>query len=143
MPFFNDMGKRPNEKYSIDRKNNNMGYFKDNCKWGTAKAQANNKCTNHSITINGTTKTIAQWSRFVGLNRSTIFDRIQSGWVPTKAIFQPKHNNSKLITIDDVTKTAVQWSKITGIRPRVVYKRLNRGWSPQKAVFTPVKHKNP
>jgi len=41
--FLEDMCKRPGKEYSIDRINNELGYFKENCKWSTAKQQSNNK----------------------------------------------------------------------------------------------------
>lgn len=36
------MGERPIGK-TLDRKNNNDNYHKENCKWSTPKEQANNK----------------------------------------------------------------------------------------------------
>jgi hypothetical protein len=40
--FFADMGERP-EGCSIDRRNNNLGYFKENCRWATSTVQSRNQ----------------------------------------------------------------------------------------------------
>ena len=40
--FLEDMGERPEGK-TIDRKNNDKGYYPENCKWATKKEQEGNK----------------------------------------------------------------------------------------------------
>lgn len=40
--FFTDMGERP-ENLTIERLDNNLGYYKQNCKWGTRMEQARNQ----------------------------------------------------------------------------------------------------
>ena len=40
--FFEDMGERP-DGLTIERKNNNLGYFKENCKWATKIEQSRNQ----------------------------------------------------------------------------------------------------
>jgi hypothetical protein len=49
--FLEDMGERPSGR-SLERKNNNLGYSKENCKWGTADEQNRNK-GNTKLTFEG------------------------------------------------------------------------------------------
>lgn len=41
--FYEDMGDRPFPEAQIDREENDKGYYKDNCRWVTAKVNANNR----------------------------------------------------------------------------------------------------
>ena len=80
------MGDRPSKKHSIDRVDNNKGYYKGNCVWATAKTQARNTRANRLITYNGITQTLIAWSDQTGLNPDTIAARLKRGWGEENAL---------------------------------------------------------
>lgn len=41
--FLEDMGPKPGKNYTIDRINNDLGYYKENCRWATKEEQAQNQ----------------------------------------------------------------------------------------------------
>lgn len=82
------------ESKSIDRIDNNAGYFPTNCRWVDAVTQANNKSNNRAVTANGTTKTIAEWSRETGISQALIRARIERlGWSEQAAVTVPPQTN--------------------------------------------------
>jgi len=48
LAFWEDMGPKPSPKHSIDRIDNNKGYYKANCRWATQKEQMRNTRTWHA-----------------------------------------------------------------------------------------------
>lgn len=65
---------------TIDRIDNNGQYSPSNCRWVTMKEQSNNKRNNVYITLNGKTKTLAQWCDEYGAEYSRTRYRITHGW---------------------------------------------------------------
>ena len=64
---------------TIDRIDNERGYYPDNCVWSTAKEQANNRSTNLIIEHKGTQRNLTQWAEFYGLKPGTVFSRYYRG----------------------------------------------------------------
>lgn len=88
--FLSDMGERP-EGTTLDRIDNDKGYFKENCRWATCKQQQSNRRNCLQITYNGVTQTAADWAYQMGLTKSAIWMRITKyGWSVEKALTTPK-----------------------------------------------------
>lgn len=73
--FLADMGLKP-EGYSLERIDNDLGYFKENCKWATPKEQAHNRRTNVWITHDGDCLTVSQWAEAMGITHSALTKRL-------------------------------------------------------------------
>jgi hypothetical protein len=91
--FLRDMGRRPSKHLSIDRVDNAKGYLcpaclppRGNCHWATEKEQQNNTRKNRRLTLDGETKTLAQWAESAGLSRTTLTERLRHGWSLRDAI---------------------------------------------------------
>jgi len=84
--FYRDMGERP-KGMSLDRKDNNGNYCKDNCRWATRSEQNNNRRNNVSITVGNITKTVAEWSKATGICESTIRYKMKAGYPMDDVLF--------------------------------------------------------
>lgn len=92
------VGERPSPMLSVDRIQNDLGYFCGSCaecltnsypmnlRWATTGEQQNNTRRNRLVTFNGETKTLTAWTKQTGLSISGCRWRVEHGI----DLFKPK-----------------------------------------------------
>lgn len=84
--FYKDMGNCP-EGFSIERVENNKGYFKENCIWASSKTQAMNRRSNFIVKYKEIEKPLKQWCEDLELDYAKVFARIRKlNWTIEKAL---------------------------------------------------------
>lgn len=79
---------------TIDRIDNNKGYYPENCRWVTYMEQAKNRRSSYKtkyIVHNGQTKTIPEWAKEYNMSRILLYVRLMRGWDFERATSEPVH----------------------------------------------------
>jgi hypothetical protein len=76
--FLSDMESTWKPGLSINRKDNDGPYCKENCTWATRKEQSNNRSNCVMLTHNGKTLNLTQWGELLGIGSSTLYARYRS-----------------------------------------------------------------
>lgn len=169
--FYADMGPRPppmevNGKllqYSIDRKDNSKGYYKENCRWALPTDQCNNRRSNRMVEYKGMFLTVTELARIAGVEVGTLFKRLRMGYTPEEAAinntsYWVEHHRlkdgpivpvtgsaaisggyRKQYTLNGRTQTLSAWAKELGADPSTLNFRLRKGWSLEQALSVPPK----
>lgn len=113
---------------SIDRINVNGNYEPVNCKWSTNIEQARNKRNSRIITINGDSKTVAEFAEISGLPYKTLQRRIYTGCKEENLLapigYQYQDN---LIEINGERKTMNAWANESDLPFSTIKRRYKRG----------------
>lgn len=148
--FFVDVGRRPERRMSLDRIDNNGGYWcgtvacpecgpigrQPNWRWATHIQQMNNTSRNRFLTVDGKRQTVAQWAAELGVAYTLLSSRVQDGWSDEDVVKTPTGPSGprQELTHDNVTRSLKEWAKITGISYYTLRFRLRAGW-PSHAVL--------
>lgn len=92
--FVEDMGSKPTNKHTLDRIDNKLGYFKQNCRWATMKEQNRNHSKNVIIEYKGISKCIAEWAEVIGIKAYILRSRLKYGW-SINDVFEKEPNRNK------------------------------------------------
>ncbi len=137
------IGLKPSSEHSIERPNNDLGYFCGQCpncaenkwpknlKWATRLEQNRNQRDLRYITIGEETRCLAEWAEAFKIGRSTVNARVMRGESDPLLLFRKPHTSLE-VTIGGSTKTISEWSSMVGIDQSSFRKRLRKGWDDKK-----------
>lgn len=84
--FLTDMGIKPTG-LTLERKNVNKGYSKENCKWATIKEQRRNTTLTTWLMVDGKRMNLQDAAEYLGIKHNTLWNRLKrSGWTPERAV---------------------------------------------------------
>lgn len=98
--FLEDMGEKPNN-LSLDRIDNNKGYYKENCRWTTQKEQMKNTRANVHIFFKGNDYILNDLSKKIGISPEAIKRRYARGKQVNERIENPKWHQKNDIDITE------------------------------------------
>lgn len=92
--FLSDMGLKPTARHSLNRIDNNQGYFPANCNWATRGEQDRNKTTNVFIEFNGRHYCQKDFAEIFGVTDATIIAKFHQGMSVAEIVdyYEAKHN---------------------------------------------------
>jgi hypothetical protein len=87
--FLADMGPRPSQSHSLDRRNNNGPYDPENCRWATRQEQIRNRRNSVFVTYKGERMTLQEASAASGIKVATLYGRLRAGWDESRLFHHP------------------------------------------------------
>lgn len=90
--FVRDMGLRPSKAHSLDRRNNDLGYSKSNCRWADRFEQQNNRRKTRWVVYRGERMPLADAARLAGrgVYSRLAAARVNVGWPTERAVETPR-----------------------------------------------------
>lgn len=138
--FFSDMGLRPSKRHSLDRKDNDKGYYAENCRWALPVEQSANRDITRKVLLNGEMVPVSILEKKAGLAKGVLSYRLDAGWSLDRALSEPGLiKKPKHSVFGEMLSTKEICDKF-GVERQSFNMRLRQGWHPEEAVNHYRKH---
>ena len=85
------MGPRPTPEHTLERKDNDQGYSKDNCTWATRKEQARNQSTTLRYEYKGQLLSLREITELEGVSFDMVYQRMRNMGMTLEEALNPVH----------------------------------------------------
>jgi hypothetical protein len=93
--FMLDMGRKPDPKFTIERRDVNGNYEPGNCCWIARKDQGRNRRNSVFVVYQGKRMLLLDLVEELGLSRGVVYARLKAGWTLAQAIALPVKSYQK------------------------------------------------
>lgn len=135
--FVADMGQPP-PGTQLDRRDNELGYSPENCRWVTRAVNNRNRRNNRHVTIEGETKVVTDWCVHFGISHQTVCGRVAKGEDHVSALTRPvvkgQRSDNRFIAAFGRQQTLSAWAHEYGVDRKVIAYRIKQGWTPENAI---------
>ena len=150
--FVSEVGERPNRFLSLDRKDNEKPYSKENVRWATRKEQADNRKTGVKIVYQGVDYSLESLSKLSGVAYETLNYRRKQGWpieelvklTPSEEFLKTRKEYGKsrqkdiqgiFVELYGKRLTLKDWAKTLGVNYSTLKSRISRGQDGKKVLL--------
>lgn len=134
--FVSDMGFRP-EGTTLDRIDNDRGYFPDNCRWATHKQQSRNRSNTVFVEYKGAEFPLSQLCEELGADYELVRGRLKVGMSLEDALEKPKRSSWMRCLVKGREINVAEYCREHGLDAQRVRDRLRNGWAFEDAVSKP------
>ena len=124
---------------TLDRIDNNCGYYPNNCRWVDRKIQNNNKRNIKRHKVNGEFLTITEASKKFGISFKKLESRMRLNNLSLEdainlGAFRKQNSSAIKYDLNGKKLTLKEMERLTGVKSHTIYKRIHKGQSLEQAI---------